>query len=258
MRMNSAALLLCSALAAATPALAGPGIANGSFEQTSTQNGGSTPGYVCGQTFTPCVNLTGWTNTDGYSFIGNSSNPTNLGIGPNGALNLWAATGSPDGGNFLAIDSDTSRTKAVKGSLGRGTLSQTITGLVVGDNYAVSFYQAAAQQQGFFLPTTDQFQVSLGSTTLFSSLMSLPGVAQGGSGSTDFSGWELETLVFNATSTSELLSFFGIGTVGGPPFILLDGVSIADVPEPGTWAVVGAGLLGLLVVQRRRAAAGKV
>jgi hypothetical protein len=235
---------------AAAPAHAGPSITNGSFEQV-TSNGGTVPGYVNGSgNGTPGSSLNGWTNTDGYSFISNGAANGRLGAGPNGTISLWAATASPDGGNFLAVDGDVSRTTQAKGTLGRGTLSQMITGLSIGDNYAISFYQAAAQQSGFTAATSEQYLVTLGGTSKLSTLMSLPA----GGGANDFSGWSLQTLVFNATSTSELLSFYADATAGSPPFVLLDGISIADVPEPSAIALILAGGLGLLATRRRKAA----
>ena len=252
MRAIMFSVLGCGYLAATalTPAHAGPSITNGSFEQV-TSNGGTVPGYLSGSgNIAAGSSLDGWTNTDGYSFISNGAANGSLGVGPNGAISLWAATASPDGGNFLAVDGDISRTTQVKGNLGRGTLSQMITGLNVGDNYAISFYQAAAQQSGFSAATSEQYLVSLGATSKLSTLMSLPA----GGGANDFSGWSLQTLVFNATSTSELLTFFADATAGSPPFVLLDGVSIADVPEPSAITLIMAGGLGLLAVRRRKAA----
>jgi hypothetical protein len=65
----------------------------------------------------------------------------------------------------------------------------------------------------------------------------------------------LQTLVFNATGASDVLSFFAIGNpAGSPPFVLLDGVAIADVPEPASWAVMALGLAGMPPLYRRRAA----
>ena len=72
--------------------------------------------------------------------------------------------------------------------------------------------------------------------------MSIP---QGG-----FSGWIYQTLNFVATSAIQTLSFNAIGT-GQPPFIALDGVSVVQVPEPGTWLLVGGGLLALTFARRR-------
>jgi hypothetical protein len=58
-----------------------------------------------------------------------------------------------------------------------------------------------------------------------------------------FSGWTQLTMTFTPTSTSETLSFLAIGTPGGvPPLALLDGVSLSDIPEPASWALLVSGL----------------
>jgi hypothetical protein len=130
-----------------------------------------------------------------------------------------------------------------------GAINQTISGLTALHTYAVSFYWAAAQQAGYGCLsnpsnpggcTTEQWQVSLGSQTLTTGVATT-GVNQGG-----FSGWISQTLVFTATSSSEVLSFLALGTpMGQPPFALLDGVSLTATPEPGTLMLMaGAVLLG--------------
>ena len=64
-----------------------------------------------------------------------------------------------------------------------------------------------------------------------------------------------ETFSFVATKSGELLSFLAHGTPNDvPPFAVLDGVSMVEhtqVPEPGTWTLLVAGL-GLLSLALRR------
>ena len=62
------------------------------------------------------------------------------------------------------------------------------------------------------------------------------------------------TFTYKATSTSEVLSFFAVGTpTGVPPFVLLDGVSLnASVPEPETLTMMATGLVGMIGYVRYR------
>jgi hypothetical protein len=213
-------------------------VTNGSFESST---GGGQLGYN--------TTATGW-STSGYNFLFTSGSADTTGeTGSYGTLKLWgpndgSANGlpvsSPDGGNFIGAD----------GAYEVGAITQTISGLTALHTYAVSFYWAAAQQSGYGCVsnpsnpggcTTDQWQVSLGGQTL-STPVANTGVAQGG-----FSGWMYQTLVFTATSSSEVLSFLAVGTPSGqPPFALLDGVSLTATPEPGSLMLMaGAILLGL-------------
>jgi hypothetical protein len=189
--------------------------------------------------------LTGWTTTSGYSFVLTSSqanagfyngNTTSGGLytgsGTPNSISFYTVAGSPVGGNFVAQDSNYLP----------GTLSQSISGLTVGDVYAVSFYQALAQQSGFTGATTAQWGVSLGSQSVTSPLMSN---TSGG-----FSGWSYVTVYLTATATTESLGFSASGT-GAPPMALLDGVSVVDAPEPATWTVMIMGLLGIAFARRR-------
>jgi hypothetical protein len=196
-------------------------IVNGNFDTTS---GLGQVGYN--------TTVAGWT-TSGYNFIFGSGTADTTGVtGQYGNLQLWgpnngSANGlpaaSPAGGNFIGADGAASY---------RGAITQTISGLTVGSTYALSFYWAGAQQSGFTGPTTDSWQVSLGSQT-FSTLVE-SNVSHG------FTGWQQQTFTYTATSTSEVLSFLAIGTPNGmPPFSLLDGPSMVAVPEPTT-IVAGA------------------
>jgi hypothetical protein len=153
-------------------------------------------------------------------------------------LGFWQMPGpSPDGGNFVAIDGDQNFSRA---------LQQTVTGLVVGQQYNVSFYQAAAQQSGYDGATTERWQVSLGTETKLSTLMNNPNHGM--------VGWMSQTLSFTADATSEVLSFLAVGTPNGlPPFVLIDGITVtAQTPEPGSYALLGLGLLGIGAARWRR------
>jgi hypothetical protein len=187
-------------------------------------------------------NVTGWSGGTGLTFLdspGSAAGPVYLSVyGPFPSV-------SPDGGNFVEADAAPSF---------RGVIYQTVTGLTVGQTYAVSFYQAAGQQTGFTGSTTEQWIVGWGATltdsqanTQSSSLFTLP---QGGVGA-----WQAQTMNFTATAVSEVLSFLANGTPDGePPIAFLDGVKINPVPEPGALALMGVGLLGVSLARLRRRA----
>ena len=212
-------------LTLATSAQATLVFTNGSFETTT--NGKGELGFN--------TIATGWTTT-GYNFLYTSGSADTTGAtGQDGNVQLWgpgngSANGlpasSPDGGNFVAAD----------GVFQVGAIQQTITGLTKGNAYAVGFWWAGAQQSGYNTATTEQWQVSLGGQT--QSTVVVTDASHG------FTGWVHKTFTFTADNTSDVLSFLAIGTPAGvPPFVLLDGVTVAAaVPEPGSWALMAGGL----------------
>lgn len=233
----AAALL---AMGAARQAQATSLVQNGSFE-TLLQPGVSAQfgaGY-------PSQQVTGWT-TSGYNFVFLPGTADKAGAtGSAGALSLWgpgngSANGlpasSPDGGNYIGAD----------GAYQVSAITQTITGLSPGSTAVVSFNWAGAQQYKFDGATTEQWIVGFGTDPTQATAV----VQNANHG---FTGWMQQTFSFAVTSTTAVLSFLARGTPGGePPFSLLDGVSLVQVPEPATWAVLlsGAGLAGL--ASRRR------
>ncbi len=166
----------------------------------------------------------------------------NGGYGPSGTSSTGAWNGYGPGGT-----TDTSNILISDGDYHKTAINQTITGLVVGNYYAVTFDWAAGQWLNYSGATTEQWQVSLGSQTLGTSVYSLA--------SHSFSGWMGATLVFTATSASEVLSFLAVGTpTGEPPILLLDDVGLYYAPEPGALALLGVGAACVAGLRRRRMA----
>lgn len=224
----------------ATAALASPVnlVVNGGFEQVT--NGAGKFSTVGGTTV-----ATGWTST-GYNFLYTPGTVDTTGAGAS-HLKLWGPndgsnngfTNSPTGGNFLASN----------GVYQAGPIQQIINGLVIGQSYLLSFDWAGAQQYNFSGVTTEGWQVSLGSQTFTTNMIT--NVSHG------FTGWRTQTFTFTATAATEVLSFLAKGTPpsGAPPFSLLDNVSLVAVPEPGTlWemAIGALALVGVVMFRRRR------
>jgi hypothetical protein len=221
-------------------------VSNGDFSSTSLSGAG---GFLCANTGgSSCTSQLGsWTSTCAtYGCTGTSTPSSILFAGSNGsAWNggfglYWSGIGNaPLGGNAVAIDGDPTYS---------GALSQSISGLKIGDTYSLQFYQAASQQIGLSGATTEQWKVSLGGgTAQTSDLMSTP--SQGAH------AWMQETMTFVATSVTETLQFLALGTPQGePPVVILGDVSLTDVPEPGVFATLAVGLLALFTIRRRRAA----
>jgi len=262
----SKALLLAGALltGATATAAAAPMLVNGGFENhvnayTASTQFGSDFGGFGGQ------GVTDWTAT-GFSLYyfggtqtsvsaANSYNDplTYFRDGTNSGANAGnsgpAVTVSPNGGNFVALDGDSSFQCGTGCKSPGASISQTVTGLTAGTRYDVSFFWAGTQLINRNGATTERLAVTFGGEQQSTNTVN---VASGG-----FSGWMQSTLRFTATSASQALTFLSYGTPEGlPPVALLDGVSVtATVPEPTSWALVTAGLLGLgWTVRRRRTA----
>lgn len=216
-------------------------VANGGFD---TAGGNGQIGYN--------TTVADWT-TSGYNFVFAPGTATTTGAptqfgGTN--LTLWGTdihgnsngfTDSPDGGNFIGAD----------GAFEVGAITQTLTGLVAGQQYSVGFDYAGAQQSGFTGPTTESWIVNLGNNN--ATAQSTPILSDSSQG---FTGWNHEVFTFTADGSSDTLSFLAAGTPNGePPFSLLDGVTMVAVPEPASMLLMGTGLAALGLVRRRRRAA---
>jgi hypothetical protein len=139
-----------------------------------------------------------------------------------------------------------------------GTTPQTE--LKVNHKYEVSLFWASGQQQSQDGATTEQLRVSLcntaggdnpGQYTLFPSTSS-PGAGTSGCSqytavnrtpSHGFTPWKEGDFFFVAKNTTETLDLLAIGSPSGlPPVVLLDGITLEEVPEPATWLLFGIGL----------------
>ncbi len=239
-----AAGLLVTSLSASAQNL----VTNGSFETT---NGITASSVITNSNLTGwSIDYTGTFQNAGYKFASvyySAAEATTLGAtGTDDQDPYWImaslnAQDSTDGGHFVAIDGDPGFS---------AVLSQTISGLIIGNTYTLSFEMAGAQEDDKFGDTTDSWRVSFGNQVQDSAVIS--------NNTHGFTDWINQSMTFTASSASQVLSFLAVGTPTGlPPVSLLDGVSLVNstvpaVPEPSTWAMLLAGVGALAFVSRKR------
>ncbi len=168
------------------------------------------------------VSPTDWTGAD-FTYVdapGTADDPSAPGI----PVYPPFPVNSPAGGNFIQSDGTPGLSVAI---------TQTINGLTNGQNYSLTFYQAGDQELGGAVGSLENWEVSLGSDTQYSTVMNVP---QGA-----VVPWQPQTMSFTATGTSELLSFFAIGTPGDPPMVFFSDPDLeANVPEPSAFLLLAA------------------
>jgi len=205
--------------------------ATNSFDKTNNQGGTNSIGYNFLFT-TNMVNNTNPVYGNGGFYNGAATSPLSLWNNKNGG-STDNFTNPPGNGNFIAAD----------GGFQTAAITQTITGLTTNNYYQLTFYYAAAQQTDQLTNTTESWQVSMTGTNGNNFTTNTPTLSNRPAG---FTGWDLETINFKASSSTEVLSFLAAGTpTGGPPFSLLADVSIVAVPEASS--VITAALLLLIL-----------
>jgi PEP-CTERM motif len=115
---------------------------------------------------------------------------------------------------------------------GTGGITQTINSLIVNNFYAITF---AFRPDG---GTPSSLLATFGGVNL----LSLNNLADG--------PYQVFTTIVRATSGSEALAFNFRNDQG---FFFLDAVSVSQVPEPGTLALISIGLVGVWAGRRRKA-----
>jgi hypothetical protein len=201
--------------------------------------------------------LDSWSSPSGYNFLFAPGTADTTGAktwfnGPlDSYLQLWGANNG--GANALATSANGGNFVAADGAYGIVPIQQTINGLTIGQTYKLSFEWAAAQQQRFSGATTEKWTVSIDGNTFQTATYQNANHAS--------SKWMQEAFTFTAKASDTVLSFLAAGTPEGfPPFSLLDGVSLtaverqaaAEVPEPGSWAIMMSGMALLWLALRRR------
>lgn len=221
---TASTLLLASVALAAFAAPAGAvSIVNGSMDHTGGTNYLWFNGYVA----------PGWTqDNSGTNPLVYTTSPDILDPAITAYDMAWVP--SPDGGMFAHGSG------WIDGENQEG-IYQTVTGLTVGEQYDVTFFQSISDLSITSSGIAGQWQVRFGTTTLYSDVMLAPAA------STPY-GWDLQVLSFVATATTQDLSFLAHSVDHVEPvYVGLDGVSIreATVPEPAAAALVGVALAGL-------------
>ncbi len=208
-------------------------VSNGGFENT-TKGSNKQLGYN--------TKAVGWATTSFSLIYAPGAADTTGASSQYGNVKLWGIndgglseiTASPNGGNFISTD----------GAFNAAPITQTLSGLTIGNQYEVSFYWAAAQEYGYDGSSTENWQVSLGGQTMTTPTVTLP--------SHGFSGWMSQTFTFTSDSVNPVLSFLAYGAPSGqPPYSLLDGVSVVAVPEAST-CLMGAIFCFGMTLRRKR------
>ncbi len=223
----SAAVMLMAVTGSATAA---EFVVNGGFESVINPSASGKDHFL--------NHVAGWTGGGNLTFV---STPGAIGlVDPVYSFPVAGPiSASPNGGNLVFADGDTGFSLA---------FSQTISNLLVGSVYTLTFYQASGQERfstGGALPTQSRWQVEFGADTVLSTVMNTAPQA--------ITPWQLQTFTFTATSSTQVLRFLAVGgPAGAPPVSFIDGISLdGKVPEPATLGLLGAGLMALGIARRR-------
>jgi hypothetical protein len=213
--------LFAIALLGASTAMASTGniVANGSFEVL--------PGALNHGTWGQFSTLTGWSQLNGDSF--EIQLAKNFQTPSTGYYNAFDKSSSDNSAHYLEINSNT-----------LGVVAQTLQ-TISGQSYKLSFDYSGRSDSG--TGNNSKADVYWGSQ-LVASLNETPN-----------SGWKSFDFTLSATGQSTVLKFVSTAPSTNPSYgSFLDAVSVTAVPEPGSMAMLlaGLGLIGTMVLRRNK------